>query len=344
MKTAVVTGAPGWLGTRLVEVLHDGLPDGPKHLGRQPQRPVRVLAYQGASDPRVTKRDHVTWVPGDLLGPLEPLFEDTDEGATVFHCAGVIHPVRSTSEWEEVNVDGTRRLLQAAERAGVGRFIHVSSNSPVGCNPDPSHRFTEDSPYNPYLGYGRSKQRAEEIVDASPLQTVIVRPPWFYGPGQPVRQVTFFSMIRRGRGPLVGDGSNRRSMAYVDNIVQGLLLCEVIEAARGQTYWISDRETYAFHEILDTIEQVLERDFELSCAHRRLRLPWVVGQTAQAIDTVLQAAGLYHQKFHVLGELNKNIACSIAKAEAELGYDPKIALEEGMRRSIADLIERGVEP
>ena len=65
------------------------------------------------------------------------------------------------------------------------------------------------------------------------FETVVIRPPWFYGPGQPPRQALFFTMIKDGKAPLVGRGDNRRSMAYIDNICQGLLLCERVEQARG---------------------------------------------------------------------------------------------------------------
>ena len=86
-------------------------------------------------------------------------------------------------------------MLEAATRAGVRRFVHVSSNSPVGCNPNPEHRFDEDAPYNPYMNYGRSKKEAEDLVNAAHLsgaiECVIIRPPWFYGPGQPPRQTEF---------------------------------------------------------------------------------------------------------------------------------------------------------
>jgi nucleoside-diphosphate-sugar epimerase len=124
----------------------------------------------------------------------------------------------------------------------VRRFVHVSSNSPIGVNASPSEVFDENAPYAPYMHYGRSKMLAEQAVKAAgDLETVIIRPPWFYGPNQPARQTTFFTMIRTGKVPLVGSGENRRSMAYVDNICQGLLLCESVPAARGQTYWIADR-------------------------------------------------------------------------------------------------------
>ena len=188
--------------------------------------------------------------------------------------------------------------------------------------------------------------QAEQLVlaarDRGALETVIVRPPWFYGPNQPERQSTFFSMILNGRGPLVGDGSNQRSMVYVDNLCHGVILAGTVPAAAGQTYWIADERPYPMTEILDTIERSLEEDHGYRPRHARLRLPWFVGQLAEWVDAALQAVGLYHQKFHVLGEMNKNIACSIDKARRELGYSPRIALREGMRRSIADLHERGI--
>jgi nucleoside-diphosphate-sugar epimerase len=163
---------------------------------------------------------------------------------------------------------------------------------------------------------------------------VVVRSPWFYGPNQPARQSTFFQMIRQGKFPLVGNGENRRSMAYIDNICQGLILCAQVERAAGQTYWIADREPYSMNQILGTVEDVMEKEFAVKPARRRLRLPWLAGEVATWADAALQSVGLYQQKIHVLSEMNKTIACSIAKAERELGFAPKVALAEGMRRSM----------
>src|SRR5208337_607899 len=102
-----------------------------------------------------------------------------------------------------INRDGTTNLLDAAIRAGVRRAVIVSSNSPLGCNPHPDHLFDESSPYHPYMNYGRSKMMMElavkEVEARGKLETVIVRPPWFYGPDQPARQTQFFSMIRQGK-------------------------------------------------------------------------------------------------------------------------------------------------
>jgi nucleoside-diphosphate-sugar epimerase len=96
------------------------------------------------------------------------------------------------------------------------------------------------------------------------------------------------------------------------------------------------------NEIVDTVEKLMEKEFNLQVAHKRLRLPCIAGQVAQICDAIIQAAGLYQQKIHVLSEMNKTIACSIEKARQELNYVPSVGLEEGMRRSIAWCIEQGI--
>lgn len=344
---ALVTGAPGWLGTRLIEALVQGIPEVQALAAGSPDRPIRALALPGQPTADLTALGpNVQVAVGDLTRPetLAGFFAGA-EGATVFHCAGVIHPTHGVKEFYAVNEGGTRHMLEAAERAGVRRFVHVSSNSPIGCNPRPDHLFDESSPYNPYMNYGRSKKLGEDLVNAAgargKIETVIIRPPWFYGVRQPARQSLFFTMIRNGGAPIVGGGENRRSMAYVDNICQGLMLCERTAAAKGRTYWIADRRPYTMNEIVDTVERLLEKEFDFEVKHKRLRLPGLASEVALLIDKALQGAGIYHQKIHVLSEMNKTIACSIAKAERELGYDPKIDLEEGMRRSIHWVLAHG---
>ena len=128
-------------------------------------------------------------------------------------------------------------------------------------------------------------------------------------------------------------------MAYVDNICQGLLLCERRSRRRaGETYWIADERPYTMNEIIDTVERVLEKDFGLAVAHKRMTLPGFASDVAWLGRRLLQGVGLYHQKIHVLSEMNKTIACTIEKAKRELGYAPTVALEEGMRRSIRWLL------
>jgi nucleoside-diphosphate-sugar epimerase len=95
------------------------------------------------------------------------------------------------------------------------------------------------------------------------------------------------------------------------------------------------------NEIVDTVERLLEKEFGQTVAHRRMRLPGIAGDVAQAADAAIQSLGLYQQRIHVLSEMNKTIACDVSRAQRELDYRPAVALEEGMRRSIRWCIEQG---
>ena len=331
--TWLVTGGGGWLGTNL---LHRLVADG---------RRVRALVPAAeALAVRARFGGAVEVVDGDVRD--QAVVAAWAAGATepvVVHLAGVIHP-RRVADFTSINVDGTRNVVEAALAAGARRAVVMSSNSPIGTNPTREHRFDEASPYRPYLGYGRSKQAMEEFVNdfhaRFGLATVLVRAPWFYGPYQPPRQTLFFEMVRDGKAPIVGDGGNMRSMSYTDNLVDGILLCAERPDAVGRTFWISDARPYSMNEIVDTVEAMLE-EAGIACKHGRLRLPALAGRFAYGVDTALQKVGLYQQKIHVLGEMDKNIANSIDAARTTLGYDPQVDLEEGMRRSIRWAIDAG---
>ena len=334
MEKVLITGAAGWLGSRLVHQLRACSPAS-----------VRCLLLPGQDSKAILSiMPDAEIVIGDLRNPADcEQFVRGASGATLFHTAGIIHP-RRVREFYEINRDGTANLFDAAVTSGVRRAVVVSSNSPCGCNPHRDHLFDERSPYHPYLNYGRSKMEMEQAVQArsGSIETVIVRAPWFYGPHQPPRQTLFFTMIRDGKAPIAGDGQNLRSMAYVDNLCQGLIRAAEVEKAAGKIYWIADKRPYAMNEIIDTVERLLETEFGRRCAHRRLRLPGLASSFAYIADASLQHLGLYNQKLHVLSEMNKTIACSIACAEEELGYRPQVELEEGMRRSIQWCIDRGL--
>lgn len=340
----LVTGAVGWLGSRLVEVLVRGLSDWPEWCQPPQELRLRCLVLPGQDfTGLINLSDRVGVMTGDLRIRADcDRFCFNARNAVLFHTAGVIHP-RFVREFYQVNRDATINLLDAAIKAGVRRVVVVSSNSPCGCNPHPDHLFDEESPYRPYLNYGRSKMQMEQLVRqyADKLQTVIIRAPWFYGPNQPARQTLFFKLIQSGKIPIVGSGNNLRSMVYIDNLCRGLLLAAATPHAAGQTYWIADRTPYTMNQIIDTIERLLECEFGVQCAHKRVRLPGFVSSLAYAADLCLQTIGLYNQKIHVLSEMNKTIACSIAKAERQLGYNPKIELEEGMRRSLQWCFQHG---
>ncbi|HUF32494.1 MAG TPA: NAD(P)-dependent oxidoreductase [Acidimicrobiales bacterium] len=333
-REVVVTGASGWLGTNLVRALATDRAR-VRCLVHRPEE-VALLEVVGPT---------VEVVAGDLRDPdaVDRLFEGMG-GATVFHCGSVIHPRSLVRELFDVNVGGTQLVLDRARRAGTGRFVHVSSNSPFGANDRPTDRFTEDSPFNPYLAYGQSKLEAEQLVqrshDRGDVTTVILRPPWFYGPHQPARQSRFFAAVRRGRFPIIGDGTQQRSMVYVGNLVDGMQRAEVAAGAPGQAYWIADAEPYELNTIIDTVRTALMAE-GLAVSGRGVRVPRMVGEVAATIDRLLQERGRYVQAVHVLGELKDTIACDISRARAELCYEPSVALLEGMRTSIRWCIEHG---
>lgn len=334
--TVVVTGASGWLGQNLVRTL-----------AAQRDRVRCLVPVDDHAAPLSLVSPSVEVVVGDVRDPatVDRLFEGVGADAAVFHAAAVIHPTSSTREFFDVNVGGTQNVVDRARRSGASRFVHVSSNSPFGVNPTPDDVFTEDSPYNPYLGYGQSKYEAEQIVqnayERGDLATVMIRAPWFYGPYQPSRQSQFFRTIRRGRFPLVGDGTQRRSMAYTDNLVQGLLRAEVADKAPGNAYWIADEKPYELREVLATVRRALAAEGLATSGPERVSLPRVASRIAEKADEVLQSRGKYVQPLHVLGELNHTIACDITRARDELGYAPAVALEEGMRASIRWCLDHG---
>lgn len=341
----VVTGAGGWLGTALMTALTGAMTgtDGTAHRGGEIRPFVRTRVE---ADTMSAFGRNVRPVVGDLRRPtdLDRLFAQLDGTVDVVHSAGVIHP-RDIAEFTEVNVEGTRSVLARARAGGIRRFVHVSSNSPFGTNSHPGDRFRNDEPYHPYYGYGRSKMDAElAVFDAADagLDAVIVRPPWFYGPYQPPRQATFFTMVRKGLFPVFGGGLQSRSMVFVENLVDGVLRAELVATPAGRGWWIADARPYTVNEIVETVGRAM-RDEGYDVTPNRVRLPDVVAQLAERTDGLIQRSGRYHQQIHVLGEMNKNIACSIDVARAELGYEPRVELYEGMRRSIRWCREQGLD-
>ena len=346
-KKILVTGSAGWLGKGVLNALLHGIPE--CETLREPLSntdvAIRALVLPHEIDELNFFEDGLDICVGDVtnVDDCKKFFEDS-EGALLIHLVGIIHPKSRVKEFFDVNLDGTKNILKSAVDAGVKRAVIMSSNSPIGCNPYSQHQFDEDSPYNPYMNYGYSKQLMEEYVKgvqkSEKIETVIIRAPWFYGPFQPERQLEFFEMIRDGKGPIVGSGENRRSMAYIDNLAQGIILAGITDAANGEVYWVADKTPYTMNEVIDTIERLLDKEFKQDCKFKRLKLPGIVSEIAFWIDKSIQGLGLYHQKMHVLSEMNKTISCSIEKAERELGYKPMIALEEGMRRSLSSFFKK----
>ena len=327
-----LTGLPGWLTEAFLETLErEPLPE----VGA-----VRGLVHAGLlSHVTVAPRYPVVseWFPYDLTDART--FRDAfDSCGALVHAAGVIH-VRRPREWFDVNTAGTIALANAAKAAGVRRFVFLSSNAVGGASASPDVVFTEAMPPKPLSLYGLSKWRAEqallELHEPGVFEVVILRPSMFYGPPVPQRHVDIYRRVLAGTMPLVGDGQFRRSVTYIDNLVQAVRLALVRPQAAGQTYYIVDDEIYTTRSIVEAMAEAL------AVTPRFLRLPRLVGPVAYRFDQLANAAGWYSAPLHLVGEAHWHVAISAAKASRELGYRPLVGLREGMRRAVRWCRERG---
>ncbi len=328
MHKTLITGAPGWLGSRLAEVLSNPA-DELNKFSAYNTRQVRCLVLPEANLASLQNLT-IEKITGNVLN-RESLAKALHGVQTVFHLVGVIHP-QKISDLYSVNRDGLKNVLDAAIDAGVKRLVFVSSNSPAGVNKNRGILMTEDDGANPYMNYGKSKLQAEQLAIQAhaegKIEVVIIRPCWFYGPGQPARQSRFFRMIKKGNPIIFGNGENLRSMSYIDNTIQGLLLAEGIPSAAGNIFWIADERPYPTNEIYNTVADLLHVKL------KPIHVPRVASFVCEQIDKTLQAVNMYSTDFHVAGEMVYDIACSINKAKHELGYKPTITLREGMKRSL----------
>ncbi|MDD5255765.1 MAG: NAD(P)-dependent oxidoreductase, partial [Candidatus Omnitrophica bacterium] len=324
----LITGIPGWLGGRFLEILTKGFDDKAPAVDWQ----IRCLVLPGMDTSFIKNLEkesryqhRIEVVSGDVTRK-ETLREAVKGVDTDFHIVGIIHP-KKIKDLYDINTAGTFNLVNEAFYAGVRRFVHVSSNSVAGTNLKRHLLMKEEDEPRPYMNYGLSKYYAECVVrsfqETGKMETVILRPCWFYGPNQPKRQTKFFKMIEKGNPIVFGDGLNFRSMSYVDNTSQAMLLAATRKEAVGQTYWIADSRPYTTLEIYSTVAELLEvKNFKPRF------LPGFSSEVFLRADKMLQAAGKYQTEIHVAGEMNKDIACSIGKARAELGYEPKVELKE----------------
>lgn len=336
MTTVLVTGASGWLGTRLVEALALGAEFNGKYF---PSCEVNCLVLKDSEYVLLAKLG-VKIFYGDIRYPAS-LKEPLRNVDVVFHLCGLIHPQKRVRDFFDVNTAGTRNILNAAIDAKVKRFIYMSSNSVAGVRKN-GEIMTEDDIAAPYMAYGKSKHLAEQMVLRAAfegrIEAVSLRTCWFYGPGQPERQTRFFRMIKSGKPIIFGLGKNLRSLSYIDNSVQGLLLAAESDSASGKIFWIADKRPYTMLEIYQTIAELLGVKDHL----RPFFLPSAVSAMCRVADYSLQKLGLYVSEIHVAGEMDRDIACSIDKAERELNYKPSVELREGMERSIKWCFDNGM--
>ena len=252
---ALVTGGTGFVGSHLLNtLLRRG--DQVRALVRSPGKGT-ALGLTG-----------VQWVSGGLddLGALQRTAAGVD---VIYHVAGLV-AARSEAEFFDVNVEGTRRLLEAASHTGAPRFVLVSSLA-AGGPTVPGRPLTGGEPPDPVTAYGRSKLAAEEIVRGSPIPWTIIRPPAVYGP-RDREMFRLFRSARFGVAPVFGTGSQELSLIYGPDLAEAIAAAGAAEATAGRIYYAAHPERLTAEALVRTIGNAVGRRVRI------LRIPHGVGR------------------------------------------------------------------
>lgn len=328
MSAAVtlVTGATGFLGTRLCEVLvARGEPV--IAMGRNFSRFPRL-------DPRLCRR-----LEGDLRN--QHALQAGVEGAdTVIHAAALSSPWGRREDFFRINVQGTETLLNASRVAGVRRFVHVSSSSVVfeardrlnvAENAAVAHRFL-----NPYP---ESKALAEKVVRAATgIETVILRPRGIFGPGDAALLPRVIALARSGRLRIVGDGRNLQDLTYVDNVVEALLLARDAAAAAGNTYFISNDEPVRLWQLIADVLEGL--GLAAPTRHIPLGAAMALACALESLHRALPWLGEPRLTRYTVALLGCDQTLDIAAARRDLHYSPLVKMGEAVTRTIRAYRER----
>lgn len=313
----LITGATGLLGGHLIEGLQE----------RGEEIRALVLPVENADG---LLRRGVEVARGDITdaSSLHAAVRDVE---LVFHLAGMMGVWRPLADYRLVNVTGTENLYKAAQQAGVRRFVHTSSHTVYGLG---HGRFmTENDALRPDPDpYSITKTEADRLIRrlllASGMETVILRPGTFFGPGDRLHFGRMAQKVKDGKGLLLGRGDNALPFCYVTDVARGFLLAAYAENAPGNVYNISNDRPLTQQEMFDAIADAV------GGIRPTLRLPYlpiyygaivaekVVARLTRTKPLVTQLGAM------MFGSDNRH---SVEKARRELGYEPQVELREGIR-------------
>jgi len=313
---ALVTGATGFTGTALCErLVRDGWdvsafvrPSSRKQ--RLEELGVRCIENDIASEDSVRRT-----------------FPDTD---VVFHIAAAYRAEHADhDEFVHVNVDATRHMLEEAQRRDVSRFVHCSTVGVQGEIEDPPA--AEDYRFKPGDHYQESKLAGEQVAlefAGKGFAVSVVRPVGIYGPGD-TRFLKLFKPVAKGYFIMIGAGKSLYHMTFIDDLVEGFMLAATREEAIGEVFTIAGAEYTTLNELVGRIASAL------GVKRRRFHIPLQPVLWASVVcDKLCRSLGvsppLYPRRveFFMLDR-----AFSIDKARRLLGYEPKVSLDEGLRRT-----------
>jgi UDP-glucose 4-epimerase len=222
------------------------------------------------------------------------------------------------SAFRAVNVAGTLDLARQAAKAGIARFVYLSSVKVHGESTLTGHPFTEEDPMCPQDAYAQSKCEAEaglrQLAAQTRMEVVIIRPPLVYGAGVGANFNAMMAAVRRGWPLPLGRIDNRRSLVAIDNLVDLTRVCMVHPAASNQTFLVSDGEDLSTTQLL--------RHLGVSLGRPALLLP-VPAALLRLMATVLGRSAMADR---LCGSLQVNIR----KAQHVLGWTPPVSVQKGL--------------
>jgi nucleoside-diphosphate-sugar epimerase len=309
----LVTGATGFIGNKLCQAL-----------SAHGDTVFAVARRQVAIDTNITVINKVLSKETDWHDCLK----DID---VVIHLAGRAHVMNDVSEnpyqaYADINIDATKHLAKQAVLSGVKRFIYLSSIK-VNGERTKDVAFSETDSPQPKDDYGTTKCEAEKVLNNIARQTgmdvVIIRPPLVYGAGV---KANFKSLIKLAQLniPLpFGAIDNKRSLVFIENLIDFILLCTHHPNAANQTFLISDDDDVSTTRLIQYIKE--------ASGKRPLLIP--VPQSW--LRFVFQLIGKSFLSDRLLG----NLQVDITKAKTLLNWKPPFALEQGINKTIEAYLE-----
>jgi dTDP-glucose 4,6-dehydratase len=267
--------------------------------------------------PEPVKRE-LEVVPGDLTDPYGTA-RAVAGCEVVFHLAALIaipYSYQAPAQYVAVNCGGTLNLLEAARSQGVAALVHTSTSETYG-----TARYApmdEEHPLRGQSPYAASKIGADKLAESYYLSfglpVATVRPFNTFGPGQSARAVipTIISQALAGEAIRLGSLEPRRDLTYVDDTIAGFLHAAVTPGARGEVINLGSGRAVSIGEVARMILTLLGRDLEIVADPERLRP---------------EESEVWH------------LECDNRKARELLGWEPKVSLEEGLKRTIGYIRE-----
>jgi nucleoside-diphosphate-sugar epimerase len=316
----LVTGASGFLGGRLTEMLAER------------GETVRILA-RATSDLRHLSHLQIQIVRGDL-DDAAALAEAMRGVRVVYHCAACSTDWAPLATYLTTNVVGTQNLLDAAVGAGtVERFLHVSTTDVYGY---PRVPCDESAPIrNVGLPYNRTKIQGEDEVwkahREQGLPVTVVRPATIYGPRGKDFVVEIANMLRQGMMLLIDGGRARGGFTYVDNVAQAMMDATASSETVGRAYNISDGTGVTWRDYTCALADAL--------GYRRPRfsLPFPIamalGASMEVPFGLLNLDGRPLLTRHAVYLLARDQEYPVARAREDFGFAPQVSFADGMARS-----------